>query len=73
MPEISRLTGGNDWIELEFVEREETPRELMKLGIRLHAARLSLSDTVSILDKFGVERARSTVHNWLGESRLTAD
>ncbi|MCD2201192.1 IS6 family transposase [Halobacterium sp. KA-4] len=45
------------------MEREETPRELMKLGIHLHAAGLSLSDTVSILDTFGVKRARSTVHN----------
>ena len=49
MPETSRFVGGNDWIELEFVEREETPRELMKVGIHLHAAELSLSDTVSIL------------------------
>ncbi|MCD2203658.1 IS6 family transposase [Halobacterium sp. KA-6] len=52
------------------MEREETPRELMKLGIDLHAADLSLSYTISILDKFGVNRARSTVHNWVQKAGL---
>ena len=32
MTEISRLTGGNDAIELDFVEREATPIELMQLA-----------------------------------------
>lgn len=42
----------------------------MKLGIRLHLARLSLSDTVSVLEKFGVDRCRSTVHNWVQKADL---
>jgi transposase-like protein len=54
-----------DEIELGFVEREATPRLLMKLGISPHLAGLSLSNTVSIFEIFGVERARSTVHNWV--------
>jgi hypothetical protein len=33
------------------LEREATPRFLMKLGIQLHLAGLSLSNTVSILEK----------------------
>jgi len=37
----------------------------MKLGIQLHLAVLSLSNSVSILEVFGVERVRSTVHNWV--------
>jgi len=65
MPENTRLSGSIDQIDLDFVEREATPRFLMKLGIQLHLAGLSLSNTVSILDIFGVERARSTVHNWV--------
>ncbi|MXR19075.1 IS6 family transposase [Halobacterium bonnevillei] len=64
MPENDRLTGCLDEINLEFVEREATPRLLMELSIQLHLAGLSLSNTVSILEVFGVERARSTVHNW---------
>ena len=44
MAEIARLSGCSDWIELDFVERERTPNELMKLGIRLHLAELSLSE-----------------------------
>ena len=42
----------------------------MKLGIRLHLAGLSLSNTISIIDNLGVERCRSTVHNWLQTAEL---
>jgi len=33
MAKITRLSGRSDWIELDFVERERTPSELMQLGI----------------------------------------
>lgn len=52
-------------IDLESVNREATPRPLMKLSIQLHLAGLSLSNTVSILEVFDIERARSTAHNWV--------
>ena len=70
MPEFSRLNEASDWIELDFVEREATPEPLMRLSIHLHAAGLSLADTVSVLEKFGVERCRSTVHNWMQKADL---
>ena len=70
MPENDRLDGCLNEIELGFVKREATPRLLMKLGIQLHLAGLSLSNTVSILEIFGVERARSTVHNWVHKANL---
>ena len=70
MPENDRLNGCLDEIELGFVEREATPKLLMKLGIQLHLAGLSLSNTVSVLEIFGVERARSTVHNWVHKAEL---
>ncbi|MCY4732988.1 IS6 family transposase [Natronomonas gomsonensis] len=70
MPENDRLDGCLNEIELGFVEREATPRLLMKLGIQLHLASLSLSNTVSILEIFGVSRARSTVHNWVHKADL---
>ncbi len=63
MPEFSRFTLPSSDIQLEFVEREQTPRELMRLGIHLHLAGLSLSDTVHVLDGFDIDRARSTAHN----------
>jgi len=46
MAEITRLSGRNDWIKLDFVERERTPSELMQLGIRFHLAGLSLSNVI---------------------------
>ncbi len=70
MAEIARLGGCSDCMELDFVEREATPEPLMKLGIRLHLAGLSLSNTVSELERFGVDRARSTVHNWVQKAEL---
>ena len=70
MPENDRLNGTSDKIDLEFVEREATPRLLMKLSIQLHLAGLSLSNTVTILKVFGVKRARSTVHNWVHKADL---
>ena len=70
MPENARLGGCLDEIDLEFVEREATPQLLMKLSIQLHLAGLSLSNTVSFLEVFGVNRVRSTVHNWVHKADL---
>ena len=55
MPENARLNGCLNEIELGFVEREAARRLLMKLGIQLHLAELSPSNTVSILELFDVE------------------
>jgi len=70
MPENARHSGCLDEINLEFVEREATPKLLMKLSIQLHLAGLSLSNTVSFLEEFGVGQVRSTVHNWVYKSNL---
>ncbi|MDQ2055294.1 IS6 family transposase [Halobellus sp. H-GB7] len=70
MQEPDRLIECSDFPELEFVEREATPEPAMKLGIQLHLAGLSLSDTVSVLAGLGVERCRSTVHNWIQKADL---
>ncbi len=65
MPENARLTGNIGQIGVDFVEREATPRLLMKRSIQLHLTGFSLSNTVRSLEIFGVVRARSTVHNWV--------
>ena len=70
MPEIGRLNGLSDAIELDFVDREATPKPAMKLAIHLHLGGLSLSDTISVLDSFGIDRARSTIHNWVQKADL---
>jgi len=70
MQEPDRLTECSDFPELEFVEREATPESAMKLGIQLHLAGLSLSDTVSVLEGLGVDRCRTTVHNWIPKADL---
>lgn len=41
MTRLTRNSGRSDWNELEFVDRERTPSELMKFGIQLHLAALS--------------------------------
>jgi putative transposase len=70
MPEIRRLSGGSDWIDLGFVERERTPELAMKLGIQMHLAGLSLSNTVSVLYELGVQRSRKAVHDWVQKADL---
>ncbi len=42
----------------------------MELGIRLHLVGLSLSNTVRELEKFGVERSRKAVHDWVQKADL---
>ena len=70
MPKSNRLVGCSEGPELGIVEREATPEPAMKLGIQLHLAGLSLSDTVSVLAGLGVDRCRSTVHNWIQKADL---
>lgn len=70
MPENARLSGSIDQIDLAFIEREATPRFLMKVSIQLHLAGLSLSNTGPVLELFGVGRAISAVHNWAHKADL---
>ncbi|WP_394348257.1 IS6 family transposase [Natrinema pallidum] len=70
MPKTHRLSGCSDWIDLSFVERERTPCQLMELGIRLHLAGLSLSNTIQELERFGVDRSRKAVHDWVQKADL---
>jgi|AntRauTorckE6833_2_1112554.scaffolds.fasta_scaffold02195_6 hypothetical protein len=51
MPENASLSGTIDQIDLGFVEREATPRLLMKRSIQLYLAELSRSQTVSATPK----------------------
>lgn len=45
MDEFERLSSRSDWIDLDFIERERTPREIIEVGIQLHVAVLSFSNT----------------------------
>jgi transposase-like protein len=63
MSEIDRLNGDSDWIDLGFVERERAPEEMVKVGIQLHLAGLSLSNTKQYLETLGVQRSRTAIHN----------
>jgi transposase-like protein len=42
----------------------------MKLGIQMHLAGPSLSNTISILDELGVQRSRKAVHDWVPKAEL---
>jgi len=70
MAKIDRLSGCSDWIDLEFVERERIPLRLMKLGVRLHLAGLSFSNTVSELEKSGIQRSRKAIHDRIQKAGL---
>lgn len=70
MQKADRLIENNAFPELEFAEREATPEPAMQLGIQMHLAELSLSDTVSILSGRGGDRARFNVHKWVKKAVL---
>ncbi|WP_280535451.1 IS6 family transposase [Halopenitus sp. POP-27] len=70
MAETDRLSESTEWIDLGFVERERTPREIIETGIRHHLAGLSLSNTVILLEDLGVDRSRTAVHNWVHKADL---
>ena len=70
MAEFDRLSGDFGWIDLDFVERERTPRQAIEVGIQLHLAGLSLSNTKQRLETLGVERSRTAIHNWVQKADL---
>ena len=70
MTKTDRLSGGIEWIDLEFVERERTPEQLIEVGIQLHLSGLSLSNTKQRLETLGVERSRTAIHNWVQKADL---
>jgi len=70
MAEIDRLGEATGWIDLSFVERERTPEPIIEVGIHLHVAGLSLSNTKQVLERFGVERSRPAIQNWVKKSNL---
>ena len=49
MAEFDRLRGGSEWIDLEFVERERTPEQIVEVGSQVHLAGLSLLNTKQYL------------------------
>ena len=73
MPEIERLSGRSGWIDLGFVERERTPESIIEVGIHLHVAGLSLSNTKQILERLGVERSRTAIHKWVQKANVQPD
>jgi putative transposase len=73
MPEINRLDGCTEWIDLEFVERQRTPEFAIQVGIPLHLAELSLSNTKQYLEILGVERSRTAIHDWIQKADRQPD
>lgn len=63
--EIERLGGRTSWINLDFVERERKPCEIIGVDIQLHVVDLSLLNTRKKFYKLGVKRSRTAIHNWV--------
>lgn len=45
----------------------------MSLGIQSRVVRLSLSNTVELLEDLGVQRSQKTVHNWVQKADVQPD
>ena len=70
MAESDRLNGSTGWIDLSFVERERTPEAIIQVGIQLHLAGSSLSNTKRELERLGVSRSRTAIHSWVQKPDL---
>jgi putative transposase len=73
MSEFDRLSRNTEWIDLEFVERQRTPAFAIQVDIQLHLAGLSLSNTKQHLERLGVERSRTAIHDWVKQADLQPD
>jgi len=73
MPEIDCLSEPIEWIDLVFVERRRTPEFAVQVGIQIHLAGLSLSNIKQRLEKLGVERSRTAIHDWVRKADLQPD
>ena len=65
MTETDRFDRSSRWIDLECVERERTPKPIIEKGIWLHLADISLTNTKKELERYGVSRSRTAIHNWV--------
>ena len=70
MHENARFSGGREAIGLAFMERVAKPKRIIKLAIQLHLRVLSLSNAVSVLESLGVDRAKTTIQNWVQKADL---
>ncbi|WP_380679818.1 IS6 family transposase [Salinigranum sp. GCM10025319] len=73
MSEFNRLSEPTEWIDVEFVERQRTLEFAIQVGIQLHLARVSLSNTKQYLERLGVERSRTAIHDWVRKADLQPD
>jgi hypothetical protein len=56
IPENARLSGRLDETDVSIVEREATPRQLIRLSTQFYLAESSFSNIISILELFGIQR-----------------
>ncbi len=70
MSESDRLSGGIEWIDLSFVERQRTPEWAIQVGIRCHLAGMSLRDASQFLEELGVQRSHVSIHEWVHKADL---
>jgi transposase-like protein len=70
MHKTTRIKPNSMAVELDFVDAVHTRKPVMEFAIELHLAGLSLSDAVSFIERFGVSRARSTIHTWVKNTDL---
>jgi len=67
---IDRLVGDTDWIDLDLIERGWSPDPIIEVGIQLHLAVPSLSNTKQHIKILGVNCGRTAIHNWVNKAEL---
>lgn len=63
MAEIVRFSGYNDWLESEFVDRDQTSTELVQFCILFNIYEIPLLYNIVELVNFGSQRSEKSIHD----------
>jgi hypothetical protein len=63
MAENVRFSGYNDWLELEFVDRDQTSTELVQFCILFNIYEVPLLYNIVELVNFGSQRSEKSIHD----------
>lgn len=70
MLDLERLSDAIMWIDISFMEHEQTPNWVIQVGIRCHLSGMPFRDTRQSINELGVQRSHVAIHNWIHNAEL---
>lgn len=67
---VDRLREHIAWIDQSLVERDQTPRWVIQLGIYCHLENVLLHGIHTLLERSEIELSHVNVNNWINDTNL---